>query len=392
LKKFLKWFGIVIVSLVVIVVIGFKSIESRMLPSGPFVEMTPPKTPDYASQNYWAALPDKQDTSDLIPANANVNVDLADKPVDVFFIHSTGYVGPGGWNSNMAHANSETQSLQYMLSSMASAFNGCCRIYAPNYRQAHLAAFNNEDTVSSFAALDLAYSDVERAFDYFITHINDGRPFMIVGHSQGTLHGLRLMANRVDKTALKEQLVASYTIGYWLPMNMFERTFKNIELCGSAEQTGCIVSYDTFGEGGGMSAGIRHWYPEGWETTAIGNTACVNPLSWTTSTQKVSADFHQGAFPVEFKRTLLDMVLAKNPEYVFETLPDLSTNLTWAKCDNNGALHIAEQFDNAFSNHLNNKDKSYHVLDYSLFYGNLRRNAIARSNAYLRKNSDELKQ
>ncbi|MFT6703314.1 MAG: hypothetical protein ACJAUM_003196, partial [Pseudomonadales bacterium] len=100
----------------------------------------------------------------------------------------------------------------------------------------------------------------------------------------------------------------------------------------------------------------------------------------------------QGAFPVEFKRTLLDMVLAKNPEYVFETLPDLSTNLTWAKCDNNGALHIAEQFDNAFSNHLNNKDKSYHVLDYSLFYGNLRRNAIARSNAYLRKNSDELKQ
>jgi hypothetical protein len=384
LKTFLKWFGIVVISLVIIALAGYKLIESRMLPKGVFAEITPPQAPEYSDQAYWFAHLDIQDTSDLIPANANVSADLANKPVDVFFIHSTGYVGPGGWNSNMAHENSETQSLQYMLSSMASAFNGCCHIYAPNYRQAHLAAFISDDTTSSYAALDLAYGDVERAFDYFITNINNGRPFMIVAHSQGTLHGLRLIANRIDKTALREQLVAAYTIGYAPPLNMFERTFTNIGLCESAEQINCIVSYDTFGEGGAMSAGLRHWYAQGWETTKIGNTACVNPLSWTTSTQIASADLHKGAFPVKFKRTPMYMLLAKNPEYVFETLPDLTPNLSWAKCDESGALHIAEQHDNAFSNHSGSADKNYHLLDYSLFYGNIRHNAIERSNAYLR--------
>ncbi|MDT0595582.1 DUF3089 domain-containing protein [Glaciecola petra] len=385
MKTFIKWLAILAVTFFLLGAIGYKFIEYRMLPSLPFVEDTVPQAPDYKNSDFWFAHPEIQDTADLIPANADTSQDIENKSIDVFFIHSTGYVGPGGWNSNMAHENSETQSLEYMLSSMASAFNGCCDIYAPNYRQAHLTAFSNEDSTSSFAALDLAYSDVESAFEYFIDNISNGRPFMIVAHSQGTLHGLRLIANKIDKHALRERLVAAYTIGYWLPKNMFERTFSNISLCESAEQTSCIVSYDTYGEGGAMSVGLRHWYPEGWETTQVGDIACVNPLSWNTNTAKVFADQHKGAFPVEFKRTPVDMVMANNPEYIFESLPDLSPNLTWAKCDESGVLHIAEQVDNAFSNHLNNADKSYHVLDFGLFYGNLRLNAIERSNAYLRK-------
>lgn len=383
LKTFIKWFCIIIVAIAIIGIVGFKTIEWRMLPGGTFAELSPPDPPQYTGDKYWFAHPNIQDTSDLIPSNADTSNDLTNKPVDVFFIHSTGYVGPGGWNSNMAFENSETQSLQYMLSSMASAFNGCCEIYAPNYRQAHLAAFTHEDSESSYAALDLAYSDVERAFDYFIANISEGRPFMIVGHSQGTLHGLRLLANRVDNTPLQQRLVAAYTVGYWLPMDMFDRTFSSINLCQSAEQTNCVVSYDTFGEGGAMSSGFRHWYPQGWENSSPSNIACVNPLSWTTSDENVSADLHKGAFPVEFKRSLINMVTATNANEVFEVLPNLTPNLTWAQCHDSGVLHIAEQQDNAFSNHLNNEDKSYHVLDYSLFYGNIRQNAIDRTQAHL---------
>jgi hypothetical protein len=383
MKKILIWAGILILVLAIIAIGGFKYIEWHLLPKHTFAESSPPKSPNYIDMTYWAAHPSSADTSDLIPSNADLSADLATKPVDVFFVHSTGYVGPGKWNSNMAHENSETQSLQYMLSSMASAFNGCCDIYAPKYRQAHLSAFVNEDKESSFAALDLAYSDVERAFDHYIANTNQGRPFILVAHSQGSLHALRLLSQRIDKTKLREQMVAAYTIGYWLPMNMFDRNFINIGLCESAQQTGCIVSYDSYGEGGAMSAGVRHWYSSGWEITDIGDIACVNPLSWTTGTNKAEADLHKGAFPVEFKRTVVHMILAKNPEYIFESLPNLSPNLTWSQCDKSGVLHLAEQQDNTFSNHLNNKDKSYHLLDYSLFYGNLRHNAIVRSKAYL---------
>jgi pimeloyl-ACP methyl ester carboxylesterase len=379
MKKFLIGVVIIVVLLALLALGGVTFIQWRLLPNGSFSEATAPEAPSYSDANFWIASPSMTDTSDLVPPNANIQNDLSDKPVDVFFVHSTGYVGPGGWNSNMAHKNSETQSLQYMLSSMASAFNGCCEVYAPNYRQAHINAFIGDDTTSSFAALDLAYSDIERAFDYFIENMNKGRPFMIVGHSQGSLHALRLIAERIDNSALKERMVAAYTIGYWLPKDMFSRTFNNMSQCETAEQTACIVSFDSYGEGGIMANPVRQWYPSGWEITPVGNIACVNPLSWTTDTQRAPASLHKGAMPVEFKRTFVHMILAKNPEFIFQELPELTPQLTWAQCDASGISHVAQQQDNAFSNHLDSTDQSYHLLDYSLFYANIRQNAIVRS-------------
>ena len=69
-----------------------------------------------------------------------------------------------------------------VLLNQASVFNACCRIYAPRYRQASLGGLNND------AALDLAYTDVARAFRHFAAHANHGRPIIIASHSQGTNH------------------------------------------------------------------------------------------------------------------------------------------------------------------------------------------------------------
>lgn len=361
----------------------YQWVQWYLLPDAKFNSKNVPSAADYSVQSSWASLPSKQDTADLMPANIDREKDLLDQPVDVFFIHSTGYVGPGGWNSTMGEDRSEAQSLEYMLSSMASAFNGCCRIFAPIYRQAHLAAFGSDDIDSSYQALDLAYSDVEKAFDYFLEHHNQGRPFIIVAHSQGSLHGFRLIASQIDNTQLRQQMVAAYTVGDWLPMDMFERNFDNITLCQSEADTGCIVSYDTFGEGGAMAQGQRHWYKSGWEVSEGKQIACVNPLSWETNTEKADAKLHKGAFPVEFKRTIKYMLLAKNPGYIFEELPDVTINLTWAKCDESGVLHVERQQDNAFANHLDSQDGSYHVLDFSLFYGNIRENSIVRVKQFL---------
>jgi hypothetical protein len=56
-------------------------------------------------------------------------------------------------------------------------------------------------------ALDLAYQDVESAFDYYLTHYNQARPFIVVGHCQGTTHALRLSEQKVYETVLFHQLV-----------------------------------------------------------------------------------------------------------------------------------------------------------------------------------------
>lgn len=380
--KWLKWLFAIVFILVVVFFSARPLIEWRMLPSAAFDQLEPPKAPDYADDYYWVAHPNIQDSSDLVPPNIDKSTDILDQPVDVFFIHSTGYVGPGGWNSNMGPDNSEIQSLQYMLTSMASVFNGCCRVYAPHYREAHIFSFLSDDHISSYQALDLAYEDVEQAFDYFLTHYNQGRPFMIVSHSQGSTHALRLLETRIDNQPLFQQLVAAYTIGYWLPTDKFERGFEQITLCESADQTGCIVSFDSYGEGGYLSGASRHWYKTGWETNKNQSIVCVNPLSWANDQEKVQKDKHLGAMPVEFKRNFSHMLLASNPGYVFQELPEVHPSLTWAQCGDAGELFVAEQKDNAFSNHFDSEDKSYHLLDFSLFYADIRENAKQRVNAY----------
>jgi hypothetical protein len=316
--KFLLWFIAGLLILILLLVLFGKGLAIAYLsPPEHFESAQSPLPPDYNKDYFWIAHPDKADSSDLIPALVDTQNDLSDKPVDVFFIHSTGYVGPGGWNSTMAIENSEAQSSEYMLSSMASIFNACCEIYAPHYREAHLQAFLAGDDPNAFAALDLAYSDVEQAFSYFLDHLNQGRPFIIVSHSQGTTHALRLIAQHIDNKQLAKRMVAAYTLGYWLPMDMFARTFETIKPCEAPQQTGCIVSFDTYGEGGYRSGSPPQWYKTGWEINDSRPSLCINPLSWQMNNELVPATQHRGAMAVEFKRTPLDMLLARNPGYKF---------------------------------------------------------------------------
>jgi pimeloyl-ACP methyl ester carboxylesterase len=274
------------------------------------------------------------------------------------------------------------------LSSMASIFNGCCHIYAPHYREAQLQSFMPENFEPGTQALDLAYQDVEAAFDYYLQHFNKGRPFIVVGHSQGTTHALRLIEEKIDKTPLYRQLVVAYVVGYWLPKDKFSRGFEQVTPCIGAGQTGCIVSYDTYGQDGQLDATVPHWYKTGWESSqlkdgSIKPTLCVNPLSWTNTLDKVSEKAHLGAMPVEFKRTPLNMLLANNPGFIFQVLPALTSELTWAQCKEDGRLEIMQQTDNVFSNHLDQPNKSYHILDFSLFYGNIRQNAMQRVSHFM---------
>ena len=392
-KKF--FFGLVLPILVLsilLVLFGRQWVFSYLSPPDHFVLADAPKSPEFDNEYFWVAHPEQNDTSDLVPVSIDTSGDIANKTVDVFFVHSTGFVGPGGWNSNMQSENSEAQSIEYMLSSMASIFNGCCNIYAPHYREAHIQSFMSENFVAGIQALDLAYQDVESAFDYYLTHYNQGRPFIVVGHSQGTTHALRLLEQRVDNTELFHQLVAAYLVGYWLPVDKFSRGFDQITPCEDATQLGCIISYDVFGESGELDVNVPHWYDTGWELSrqadnSVKPTVCVNPMSWQRDEGRIPKSQHFGAMPVDFKRTPLDMLLANNPGFIFQVLPALSSQLTWAQCKEDGRLEIMMQSDNSFSNHLEQDNKSYHILDFSLFYGNIRKNSIQRVNQFITKNS-----
>jgi hypothetical protein len=163
------------------------------LPKGSFSSYIP-DAPDYGNDANWAALPSTVDSADIVPIAEWKNVQN-EADVDVFFIHPTTYTGQPGqkhWNASLDDEKLNLKTDKYPIRYQATIFNGAGKVYAPRYRQAHLNCFYTKKTKDASEALELAYEDVKAAFQYYLLHYNNGRPFIIATHSQGTFHGKRL--------------------------------------------------------------------------------------------------------------------------------------------------------------------------------------------------------
>ena len=109
-------------------------------PSGDFAEHEAPAAPDYRQDEWWAALPSRNDPADVSPRGMDLDRQSEAK-ADVFYVHPTTFISADGWNQPKGHEAAETMLNEWVLTTQASAFNGCCRVYAPHYRQATIAAF-----------------------------------------------------------------------------------------------------------------------------------------------------------------------------------------------------------------------------------------------------------
>jgi Protein of unknown function (DUF3089) len=331
------------------------------------VDSPPPPPPDYASPAAWAAWPARASAADEVPP-AVTEVPASDRTADVFFIHPTTYLATSMGNARYDEPGAtRTRLEQGVLRFQASAFNACCRIYAPRYRQASLGAFlKAKDAALATPAYEMAYGDVQRAFDYYIAHENQGRPFVLASHSQGSLHALRLLQERIAGHSLQRQLIAAYIIGYYVPIEI-ART--GVPLCDGPQTTGCLLDWNTVAAGtdvGARRASRLIWLEGRYQPLGNRRVACVNPLNWRPDGE-AAASLNLGALP------------AVPPG---QALRAPVPQLTGARCD--GALlrvSIPWRERTGFANLLSFFG-SYHVFDYNLFYLNIRANALERVAAY----------
>lgn len=343
-------------------------VEAALLkPAGAFDAAKAPPAPDYASPDAWAALPERRDAADQAPEGTEDR--QADAAADVFFIHPTTYFKKDGWNAPYTEGGDGAMSVDGgTMRAQASAFNGCCRVFAPRYRQATLWTFM-DFTANSEAALDLAYKDIERAFDNFIAVRSGGRPFIIASHSQGSYHAMRLLEERVIGTSLAKRLVAAYAVGGPVP-EAFAR--PALPACQSPEQTGCIVGWNT------VSAAARPdprrdrnaiiWLDGHYQPIAGRTLLCVNPLDWSVN-GAAPASLNLGALPSK-----------QQPGSLSAPLPAYAG----AACRNGYLIVEFPDGGDAFTSRLTGKG-SYHIFDYNLFYMNIRVNAEERVAAYLER-------
>ena len=203
-------------------------------PSADFDASAAPRAPDYSDPAWWAALPDRKDPADVSPNGLDLDAQDTAR-ADVFYVHPTTFISPEGWNQPLEDEAPNAMLDNWVLTGQASAFNSCCRVYAPKYRQATIAAFVDKKG-NGEKALALAYEDVTEAFDHYIRNFNNGRPVLIAGHSQGAMHANRLIEEVASDELLANRLVAAYTIGRPIARG------GRLPVCESETQTGCQIS------------------------------------------------------------------------------------------------------------------------------------------------------
>ena len=313
----------------------------------PFGAIASPPAPDYNLEKSWAALPNRIDNCDKTPEG--FVSELNNAAVDVFWIHPTSYTQkvavPFCWNADVNDEIVNKKTDDGTMLYQASTMNFAGKIYAPRYRQAHLYSFFTKNKKTKKQALAVAYSDVRRAFEFYLQHYNHGRPIIIASHSQGSLHAYYLLRDYFAHKPLMKQLVAAYVVGMPIPAD----SLNFILPCADSSQTNCYISWATF------KSGFKPINDDEYKVAV-----CINPLTWTT--QEVSADkaLNIGSVLFNFNKIIPHLVDAQNHEGLLWVHPPFYLSL--------------------FS-----RRKNYHIGDYNLFYENIRTNAKHRADDFLKQ-------
>lgn len=165
----------------------------------------------------------------------------AEPEVDCFYVYPTVSADAGG-NADLNEGPEEI----FTTVNQAARYSQFCRVFAPVYRQVTIAA------IFSGAAPDanLAYGDVLDSFKHYIANDNNGRGFILIGHSQGAGHLRRLVAETVETDDyLLPRMIAAHLIGSAVrtPQGAdIGADFQQVPVCRSDDQTGCVVNYATY--------------------------------------------------------------------------------------------------------------------------------------------------
>lgn len=248
-----------------------------------------------------------------------------DAAVDVFYIVSTECDDYG----NCHYADTRNDSIRALL-------YGELNYYSPYYRQVTMETYTSDSLVD--ARMPVAYGDVRKAFSYYMQHLNQGRPFILAGFSQGAMAVVDLLKEMDDSTY--SRLVAAYVIGYKVT-----DTNAHISPAQDSADLGVTICYNSVRDN---SCAIPF--------LSDSNLMAINPVNRSTD-----------AMPA----------MLVDPRYgdTLTVTLDTATLL----------LHIGSYHRDDYMLPLIGREGNYHCLEISLFRDCLRRNIALRSNRFLHR-------
>jgi hypothetical protein len=335
---------------------GDRVLIRQAIPRGHFEAAKAGGAPDYGQASSWIARPGlPEDPAEWLPEGfAATTADNA----AIFYIHPTTYLDTDRWNAPLKPGGETEFRTRLFVQSQASAFNGAGQVWAPRYRQAAYGAFllKSEDAQK---ALDLAYGDVEAAFDEFVRQAGD-KPVILAGHSQGALHLERLLKEEIAGKPIAKRVVAVYVVG-WPISTTTDLAALGFPACRASNQAGCILSWMTFGDPPNPEFIFDQWQKTrgftGGERRRE-DTLCVNPISGVEN---------GAAKPQDNPGTLMPSADMRSAT--------LLPGAVGAHCDK-GLLILDGQAPGLGGFVL--PGNNYHAYDFALFWGAVRRDAERR--------------
>ncbi len=210
---------------------------------------------DYNLGQNWLCRPERRDAC-TIPLDATAVAPDGTMTVqpykaatapeaDCFYVYPTVSFDRTG-NSDMV-ANDEERKV---IEAQFARFGSQCRIFAPLYRSVTLTALQAAMFGSPIPAdRELNYTDVRDAWRHYLAKDSGGRPFVVIGHSQGAGLLKRLVAQEIDGKPIAGRMLSAMLLGTNILVAKGKDMggdFKTTPLCRKATQTGCVIAYVSF--------------------------------------------------------------------------------------------------------------------------------------------------
>ncbi|MBT3529406.1 MAG: DUF3089 domain-containing protein [Gammaproteobacteria bacterium] len=309
-------------------------------------------SPDYSDIDNWICHPgnqidlcDQDLSATVISPDGGLTIEpwpeKTDPAIDCFYIYPTTSLDQQSFSDMSPGRNEEliTTFTQF------AHFKSQCRVFAPIYRQITIQALmSNAGDLANNDALN--YQDVVSSFKYYLENHNEGRGFVLVGHSQGTSLLIELIRNEIDGKPLQQQLVSAILAGNPVIVPKGKDvggTFENIPLCRSNTQLGCAINFMTYRD----SVPPEGFALFGRAPDTDSEAACTNPAN-------LSAAEGESAVLDAYLSNIGEIVQAVAPMPDWTNPPqDISTRfvkvpgLLSARCVNTGTYNYLEMSVNA---------------------------------------------
>ncbi len=295
-------------------------------------------TTDYKDPYNWIALGGKRDL-----------------PVDLFHLIPTSWEGKTAADrlSSISDGAYRAQA-EFNVPYQASVFDGLCNIYSPHYRQ--LEPFYTMRISPEKRLLEIGREpkeDVFAALDFFFENYNEGRPFILSAHSQGSIVSLFILSEYMPaRPDIYKRMIAAYILGYSVTEDFMAKN-PHLKFAEGAGDTGVIISYNTEAP-----------HPKGESTVLLPGAMCINPITWSRGYELAPREMSKGS-----------VIKGRELSHYADAQIEKKTGRLVCSTAEPKRLHSS-----LFPEGI------YHVHDFGLYFYDLRENAALRIKNYFEKN------